>query len=88
MREWQVQEAKQRLSELLRAVGEGEPQVITRHGNPIAVVVDIEEFRATHGRDRKPSFREFLLAAPREFDDLEIPERVVEADRTEGLFDE
>lgn len=88
MREWQVQEAKQRLSELLRAVGEGEPQVITRHGDPIAVVVDIEDFRANHGRDQKPSFREFLLAAPRGFDDLEIPERNVEPDRTDGMFDE
>ncbi|MCA0156814.1 type II toxin-antitoxin system Phd/YefM family antitoxin [Tsukamurella sp. M9C] len=86
MREWQVQEAKQRLSELLRAVGEGEPQVITRHGDPIAVVVDIEDFRANHGRDRKPSFSEFLLSAPA-VDDFEIPERTVDPDRTEGLFD-
>lgn len=87
MQEWQVQEAKQRLSELLRAVGAGEPQVITRHGEPIAVVVDIEEFRATHGGERKPSFREFLLSAPK-VDDFEIPERTVEPDRTEGLFEE
>ncbi len=81
-----MQEAKQRLSELLRAVGEGEPQVITRHGAPIAVVVDIEEFRATHGRDRKPSFAEFLLSAPT-VEGFEIPERTVDPDRTEGLFE-
>ncbi|NKY18232.1 type II toxin-antitoxin system Phd/YefM family antitoxin [Tsukamurella spumae] len=86
MREWQVQEAKQRLSELLRAVGEGEPQVITRHGDPIAVVVDIEEFRATHAAARKPTFAEFLLSAPN-VDDFEIPERTVDPDRTDGLFE-
>lgn len=82
-----MQEAKQRLSELLRAVGEGEPQVITRHGDPIAVVVDIEEFRAKHGAERKPTFSEFLLSAPK-VDGFEVPERTVDRDRAEGLFDE
>jgi len=47
---WQVQEAKQRLSELLRRVAEEGPQTITRHGEEIAVVVDIAWYRqATEG---------------------------------------
>ncbi len=45
---WQVQEAKQRLSELLRAA-EAEPQVITRHGEDVAVVVDIARWRRLTG---------------------------------------
>ena len=45
---WQVQEAKQRLSELLRAA-EDSPQVITRHGEDVAVVVDIARWRRLTG---------------------------------------
>jgi prevent-host-death family protein len=38
---WQIQEAKQRFSEMIRAVASEGPQVITRHGEDVAVVVDI-----------------------------------------------
>jgi prevent-host-death family protein len=41
---WQIQEAKQRFSEMIRAVTSQGPQVITRHGEDIAVVVDVREF--------------------------------------------
>jgi len=42
---WQIQEAKQRFSEMIRAVTSQGPQVITRHGEDIAVVIGISEFR-------------------------------------------
>ncbi len=42
---WQVQEAKQRFSEMIRAVTSEGPQVITRHGEDVAVVVEIGEYR-------------------------------------------
>nr|WP_187361062.1 type II toxin-antitoxin system Phd/YefM family antitoxin [Phytoactinopolyspora mesophila] len=42
--DWQVYEAKQRFSEVLRAVAEDGPQTITRHGEAIAVIIDIAEF--------------------------------------------
>lgn len=42
---WQIQEAKQRFSEMIRAVTSEGPQVITRHGADVAVVVDIREYR-------------------------------------------
>jgi prevent-host-death family protein len=42
---WQVQDAKQRFSEVLRAVESGGPQVITRHGEDVAVVVAIDDYR-------------------------------------------
>jgi prevent-host-death family protein len=41
---WQIQEAKQRFSEMIRAVTTEGPQVITRHGEDVAVVVEIGEF--------------------------------------------
>jgi prevent-host-death family protein len=43
--DWQVQEAKQRFSELLRRAHEEGPQVITRHGEEVAVMVDIQWYR-------------------------------------------
>jgi len=42
---WQIQDAKQRFSEMIRAVVSEGPQVITRHGEDVAVVVDIAEYR-------------------------------------------
>lgn len=42
---WQIQEAKQRFSEMIRAVTDDGPQIITRHGEEVAVVVDIAEYR-------------------------------------------
>jgi prevent-host-death family protein len=42
---WQIQEAKQRFSEMIRAVTTEGPQVITRHGEDVAVVVEIGEYR-------------------------------------------
>lgn len=43
--QWQVQEAKQRFSEMLRAAESDGPQTITRHGDAVAVVIDINEYR-------------------------------------------
>ncbi|WP_406312818.1 type II toxin-antitoxin system Phd/YefM family antitoxin [Streptosporangium sp. NBC_01639] len=71
MNEWQVQEAKQRFSEVVRrAVSEG-PQVVTRHGEEVAVVIDIAEYHRIKGD--APDFRQFLLADPDWDDDLEFP---------------
>jgi antitoxin Phd len=66
---WQLQTAKQRFSELVeRALHEG-PQIVTRRGREVAVVVGIDEYRRL--RDGEPDFKRFLLEGPR-FDDLEI----------------
>ena len=66
---WQVQTAKQRLSELIeRAVNEG-PQTITKHGRETVVVLEVSEYRRLLGAPM--DFKEFLLTMPRT-DDLEI----------------
>jgi antitoxin Phd len=66
---WQVQEAKQRFSELLRAARADGPQVVTRHGEEIAVVVDISAWRRLTGSAM--DFKEYLRAGPA-FDDLDL----------------
>lgn len=60
---WQVQEAKQRFSEVLRAVERDGPQTITRHGQEVAVVIDMAEYRRLTGHKR--SFAEHLMAFPK-----------------------
>jgi antitoxin Phd len=71
MASWQLQEAKQRLSDVVRRAHSEGPQVVTRHGEEVAVVVDITEFRRLMG-DR-PDFTDFLLEAPDWDDDIEFP---------------
>lgn len=59
---WQLQEAKQRFSELVRRAQSEGPQVVTRHGEEVVVVVPAEEFRRMSGQ--KPDFKEFLMSGP------------------------
>jgi prevent-host-death family protein len=66
---WQLQEAKQRFSELIRSVATEGPQVVTRHGEEVAVVIDIAEYRRLRGGG--PDFKQFLRSAP-DFDELTI----------------
>lgn len=81
MQHWQLQEAKQRFSELIRAVETDGPQVVTRHGTEIAVVLEIADFHRLKGED--PDFKSFLVAAP-SLDNLEI-ERSTSAARAVEL---
>ena len=62
----QVREAKQRFSEVLRAVEKDGPQTITRHGQEVAVVVDIAEYRKLTGADPVPGD---VLTGPPYFSD-------------------
>jgi prevent-host-death family protein len=59
---WQLQDAKQRFSDLVRRARREGPQVVTRHGEEVAVVVSIEEYRRL--TSDKPPFKQFLQAAP------------------------
>ena len=68
---WQLQEAKQRFSEVVRrAMTEG-PQVVTRHGEDVVVVIDIAEYHRCTGD--AGDFSRFLLADPDWDDDLDFP---------------
>jgi prevent-host-death family protein len=62
---WQLQEAKQKFSELVRRTLEEGPQVVTKHGEEVVVVVPVEEFRRMSGDgEKKMDFKEFLMSAP------------------------
>lgn len=76
---WQIQDAKQRFSEMIRAVAHEGPQIITRHGEEVAVVVDIAEYR----RLTRPTvdLTGLLLGGPRLPDDAVEVLTEVEAER-------
>jgi prevent-host-death family protein len=75
---WQVQEAKQRFSEVLRAAEAGEPQIVTKHGEEVAVVIDIAEYRRLRGE--AVSFMAYLRSEPFVDDDV-VAERRSDAPR-------
>ena len=66
---WQVQEAKQRFSEVVRSARTDGPQFVTKHGDEVAVVLDIREYRRLKGGVR--DFKTFLRSGP-ETDDLDL----------------
>jgi prevent-host-death family protein len=66
---WQLQDAKQQFSRLVeRARSEG-PQVVTRNGKEVAVVLGIEDYRRL--RSDGGAFKRFLIDGPA-FDTLGI----------------
>lgn len=42
---WQVQEAKNKFSEVIERASHGETQIITRHGVEVAAVMSIEQYK-------------------------------------------
>jgi antitoxin Phd len=69
MATWQVQQAKTRLSEVIKRAHTEGPQTITRHGSARAVVLSIEDYSAltAHKRD----FKAHLLGGPK-FDEFSV----------------
>jgi len=60
---WQLQQAKQRFSEVVRRALEDGPQVVTRHGRQVVVVVSAAEFETSRS-DSAKDFKQFLRSAP------------------------
>ena len=59
---WQLQDAKKRLSEVVRKAQTEGPQTITLHGEHVAVVVSAEQFAALS--ERKGTLVEFFRSSP------------------------
>jgi prevent-host-death family protein len=69
---WPVQDAKAQFSALIAEAVGGEPQVITKHGRDVAVVISATEYEKLQGKPRG-SLVEFLSRSG--FSELDIPER-------------
>ena len=66
---WTVADTKARLSEVIERA-QTDPQIITRHGKPNAVVVSAEEW--ARKTERRGTLAEFLLASPLGGADLDL----------------
>lgn len=63
---WQLQQAKNRFSEVVdRAIKEG-PQTVTKHGKDAVVILSVDEFQRASAASEKQrqSLAEFLLQSP------------------------
>ena len=69
---WQIQEAKNRFSEVVKMAAKA-PQSITLRGEPVAVILSIESYRKLV-KPRK-SLVELLLSAPENLESLELMAR-------------
>jgi antitoxin Phd len=74
MSSWPVQDAKARFSELLDASVEKGPQIVTRRGVEMAVLVPIEEWRRLNAA-APPTLKALLLAPHPRFENLIPPRR-------------
>ena len=68
---WDIESAKNKLSELIQQALEKGPQTIIVRGNPAVVVLAAEHYQGLVGA--KPSLAEYLLSGP-EWDDEFIEE--------------
>jgi len=62
MGKWQLQEAKARLSEVIKRAAKEGPQKITVYGEPTAVVISNEEYERL--KHPKGSFVKFMRSSP------------------------
>lgn len=77
---WQVQEAKNRFSELIEQAIKDGPQTVTRHGKPVVTVSSIADSRVARGFDKDDGFAAHLLSVMQivkdsDVDGLELPVR-------------
>ncbi len=68
--EWQLQQAKNKLSQVIKQAQQGTPQYITVHGQPVVVVLSVKDYRQLTRSQTKLS--EVLSAPDIAGEDLEF----------------
>lgn len=63
---WSLQDAKNKLSAVVKAAAKGQPQIVTRRGVETAVVISYDEYERIRARGRRstPTLAEYLLEVP------------------------
>ncbi len=61
-KKWQLQEAKNRFSEIVRKATEEGPQTVTKHGKDSVVVLSVDDYRKLE--QPKTSLVEFFQKSP------------------------
>jgi prevent-host-death family protein len=62
MKTWQLQEAKARLSEVIKQASKEGPQTITMRGEPTAIVISKDEYERL--KQPRVSFVDFMRKSP------------------------
>ena len=70
MASWQVNQARNHLSEVLDQAESQGPQIITHHGKERAVVLSMDSYSSLKAK-HKPDFITYLLSGPK-FNDFDI----------------
>lgn len=80
--QWQLQDAKNRFSEVVESAMGQDPQVVTKHGREAVVIISIEEYHKM--KQQENSLIDFLQSSPLKDLDLDL-ERDKEYSREVGL---
>ena len=74
---WALQDAKNRFSAVAETAANGEPQVVTRHGHPLVVIISYETYREKISSEPKKNIAEAFMDCPVmvDFDSLIPPRR-------------
>ena len=83
MTEWSLQDAKNRFSAVVNAALAGEPQQVTRRGEPVVVILSTDEYERMRRLEKAnaPTFTELLLQIPQddgEFERIPLAPRPVD----------
>ncbi len=70
MRQWQVQEAKAKFSEVVKLANQEGPQEITMRGQPTAILISLKDFEKI--KKSKPSLVSFMRSSPLAGTDLKL----------------
>ncbi len=79
---WALQDAKNKFSAVAETAARGEPQVVTRHGHPLVVIVSYETYRDKISQEPRKNIAEAFMDCPVSVDlDKLIPSRKTRAGR-------
>ena len=83
MTSWSLQDAKNRFSAVVNAALAGEPQRVTRRGEPVVVILSTDEYERMRRLEKAnaPTFTELLLQIPQddgEFERIPVSPRPVD----------
>ncbi|WP_038248295.1 type II toxin-antitoxin system Phd/YefM family antitoxin [Ghiorsea bivora] len=70
MTSWQLQDAKARLSEVIKSAVQEGPQEVTVRGKPSAVILSVEAYQAM--KKQRPDFVSFMQQSPLQGEDMDL----------------
>ena len=74
--QWPLQDAKNRFSQVVNSALQGAPQVVTRRGVPVVVVVAADQYNLLTQKEQADNgFANFLLSMPIEGEDTHGEDR-------------